>query len=369
MNRFTSRIRKPVRRASAEQYLLITLLSFAASVTLTRLFLELSGYPQLGGGELHIAHVLWGGLFLFAAALAPLIVANRWVYNLGAILCGIGVGLFIDEVGKFITANNNYFYPLAAPIIYAFFLLTVLLYMQVRRPPTREARAEFYRVLEAMEEVLDRDLDSRERAELKARLNSIIGQDDQPELARLANNLLIFLSSDTLLVSQPQSTIWVKLLGKWQAFETRWLIQSRLRITLAGGLLLLGAAALFTLFRSLPFSGSLEGILIDLVRGGQIRGQGGLNWFAARLALEASIGLMLIVAAGLMVTGKERIGIALGYLGLLLSLTAVNLLIFYFDQFSTILTASAQLVILTGLTYYRRHFAESLSTSGSTNGA
>jgi len=61
--------RKPVKREDAEQYLIITLLSFAASVILIRLFLELTGYPQVGNSELHIAHVLWGGLLLFAASL------------------------------------------------------------------------------------------------------------------------------------------------------------------------------------------------------------------------------------------------------------------------------------------------------------
>ena len=114
MNRIVSRIRRPVRREGAERYLLFTLLSFATSVALTRLFLELANYPQLGGGELHIAHVLWGGLLLFAAALLPLIFANRWVYVTGSLLAGVGVGLFIDEVGKFITQTNDYFHPAAA---------------------------------------------------------------------------------------------------------------------------------------------------------------------------------------------------------------------------------------------------------------
>ncbi len=113
-----------VRRDSAERYLSVVLLSFAASVSLTRLFLSLTGYPQIGGGELHIAHALWGGLLLFIAALLPLIIANRWVFGTSATLAGIGVGLFIDEVGKFITQRNDYFYPAAAPIIYTFFLLT-----------------------------------------------------------------------------------------------------------------------------------------------------------------------------------------------------------------------------------------------------
>jgi hypothetical protein len=127
------RDRTPVRRKHAVTHLLITVLCFAFSVTGTRLFLELTGYPQIGGGEIHIAHVLWGGIFLFAASLMPLIWVNQWVLNLSAVFSGLGVGLFIDEVGKFITSTNDYFYPSAAPIVYAFFLLTVLV-LDVRHP-------------------------------------------------------------------------------------------------------------------------------------------------------------------------------------------------------------------------------------------
>ena len=90
MQRFSTQIRRPVRRQGAEQYLLILLLSFAGSVTLTRLFLAMTGYPQLGGGELHIAHALWGGLLLFIAAMVPLTFANRWAYLLDAALAGVG---------------------------------------------------------------------------------------------------------------------------------------------------------------------------------------------------------------------------------------------------------------------------------------
>jgi hypothetical protein len=39
--------RKPVKREDAERCLVITLLSFAASVIVIRLFLELTGYPQV----------------------------------------------------------------------------------------------------------------------------------------------------------------------------------------------------------------------------------------------------------------------------------------------------------------------------------
>ena len=40
------------------------LFAAVATVLLVRTFLAVSGYPQVGGGGLHIAHVLWGGLLM-----------------------------------------------------------------------------------------------------------------------------------------------------------------------------------------------------------------------------------------------------------------------------------------------------------------
>ncbi len=112
-------------------------------------------------------------------------MVNRWAYTAGALSAGVGVGLFIDEVGKFITQSNDYFFPAAAPIIYAFFLLTVMLYLQVLRPRPRDARAELYHALEAFGEVLDSDLDAQERHELDARLRRVIRDADQPDVTLL----------------------------------------------------------------------------------------------------------------------------------------------------------------------------------------
>jgi hypothetical protein len=193
------RLRRPVRRADAEYYLLFMLLSFAASIVVTRIFLELTGFPQLGNSQLHIAHVLWGGLLLFIALLLPLIFANRWTYPISAVLGGVGVGLFIDEVGKFITQNNNYFFPAAAPIIYAFFLLTVIIYLQVKREANQtDSRSDLYRAFDQLTEVIDQDLDAHEREEIQTRLRRVSSQSTYPDQARLAGVLLDFLSSTEL---------------------------------------------------------------------------------------------------------------------------------------------------------------------------
>jgi hypothetical protein len=359
MNRYISRVRKPVRREGSERYLLFTLLSFAASVALTRLFLELAGYPQIGGEEFHIAHVLWGGLLLFSAALLPLIFANRWVYVAGSLLAGAGVGLFIDEVGKFITQTNDYFHPAAAPIVYAFFLLTVMIYLQVRRPTGREARDELYCALDGLQEVLDRDLEPSERLTLKFRLRRISEDDKHPELARMAQGLLSFLESEELRIAPESHSALEKMLAKLNQWDKRWITERRLKAILAGGLAALGILALWNLIVLLLASrdpSRLESMISELVAGGQVASISGMFWFSVRVALEGLVGLLMVVSAGLFIANKERGGAALGYLGLLLSLAVVNLMVFYFEQFSTIIPAIVQFLLLLGVMYYRRRY-------------
>ena len=140
------KIRTAVRREQAERYLLISLIAFGVTVIGVRVFLQLTGFPQLGNSVLHIAHALWGGLLLFTAALMPLLFLNKWVIEASALLSGIGTGLFIDEVGKFITQTNDYFFPPALPLIYGFFLLTVLIYLYFRRSYANDPRRALCRV-------------------------------------------------------------------------------------------------------------------------------------------------------------------------------------------------------------------------------
>ncbi len=366
--RLTSHIRRPVKRQGAEHYLFVLLLSFAASVTLTRLFLALTGYPQLGGGELHIAHALWGGLLLFIAAMLPLIYANRWVYMAGAALAGTGVGLFIDEVGKFITQSNDYFYPLAAPIVYAFFLLTVMLYLRIRRRPHRSARAELYQAFEAMEEVLEQDLDPQERDQLEERLRYVAEHSDRPDLTRLAEDLLEFLRCESMELAPRRPGPLERAMQRWRQFEEKRVTRRRARMVLAGALLGLSVATLVktgialvllavlnVMLSTAATSAGADTLLLERVAALEATVPRGLFRYA-NLALELAVGLLLLFSAGLFVFRKDQLATAFGSVGLLLSLSAVNLLVFYYDQFSSILTALIQLVLLSSVIYYRKKY-------------
>ncbi|OLC56219.1 MAG: hypothetical protein AUH85_07245 [Chloroflexi bacterium 13_1_40CM_4_68_4] len=125
-------LRSPVRSADSE--LLDTfLVSAVATLLIIRIYLEAAGYPQLGGEGWHIAHVLWGGFGMLVAILLLLLFLSSTTRLVAALIGGAGFGAFIDELGKFVTSDNDYFFKPTAAIVYVVFVVLFLAVRQIRR--------------------------------------------------------------------------------------------------------------------------------------------------------------------------------------------------------------------------------------------
>ncbi len=353
--RISFRLWKLIQRENAVRFMLISLFSFIATVSIVRSYLALTNYPQIGTGTLHIAHVLWGGLILYIAAILPLIYLNPRLHSVCAILSGVGMGLFMDEVGKFITRQYDYFFPAAASILYVFFLLIVILVIIIRRPQRVDGRSELVQTLEIVREQLYRPLEAAEREHVERDMHRVLTQDPDPQHQAMAGGLLAIVQSDSRAVASRRPSWWQ------QSFErlAGWLSEARLSWLLGAGLLVLG---LFTLKNPLQawfehlMPGSAWVVFLGAHIGREISASESPSLYATRTGLEILIGVSLLASAGLLAAGKKRAACTLSYISLLVALVGLDMLLFYFEQFSTVGIVLFQFVVLFGVIFYRSRY-------------
>jgi len=333
------------------------LVSFALTIAVTRLFLEVTGYPQIGNSELHLAHVLWGGLIWFAGSLLPLLFANRRALDLSALLTGVGSGLFMDEVGKFITSANDYFYPAAAPIIYAFFLLTVLIFQILRRNAPRTARERLYHVIEMFEELIEGDLSEIEQEIFLDELNHVKELDRNDNLQELADHLLDIVNEEGKRIVPHRPDPLERLHDFWHQLSEKWFDSSSKPTWLFWIWFLLGLitvihplASFYVFINRLPLPWFLDELLmINLRSSSEVRI---LEYL--RLWGEGSLGLIILLASILGVFGRAKIAVHLAFFANLALLLLINLLVFYYDQFSAIFFTIIQLAVFILAIQYRK---------------
>ena len=352
-------LHQPVMDPRAPVRVLLMLLAFGGAVVITRLFLELTGYPQIGSEIFHFAHALWGGLLLVIAVIITLVFINHWLYTLAAVLAGVGVGLFIDEVGKFITQSNDYFFPLAAPIIYAAFIIIVMVYLFLRQERETGVRAEMYSILADIQEVLDDDLEVSEHAQLVARLKPLCQQTQRPDLAALASSLLDYLQSGAVRIVPDRERFYQRLLRQWGEFELRWLPIATMRRLLVIifvfmgmlGAIRFGTALLLVFGRRDLLSELISSILVS---NPQVSGMNSLVWYLALVLMEGINGLLILLTLVAFLLHRDEAAVQVGSASLIFTLTVINILSFYYHQFSVVLSSLLLFAVLLLIQSYRR---------------
>jgi len=311
-----------------------------ATILVIRTQLWLTNYPQLGGHGLHIAHLLWGGLFMLVAIALLVTFLGTPARRQAAVVGGVGFGFFIDELGKFITADNDYFYRPTPALIYLIFLGLYALANWAAKRDGLTPREALVNAIDLLAEAACGRLDERQRANALALLEQ--ADQDHPLVPRLRAIMREVSALPTRGPSRPE---------RWAAAVHAWFVRLAARPRFATGLavvfgiwavLALLATVELTLSLVLRLGGAHPDFVSDAIEHLQLH-----NW----VGLASSAVSALLVLGGI---ARLRRGDRLGGLrrferALLVAILVTQVCSFVESQFGAVFQLAIALILLAGV--------------------
>ena len=328
-----------IRNQEASTLLELFLVTAVFSVLAIRFFLALTGYPSLSPGNLHIAHVLLGGVLMMVALVIALAFINKSAYYIVAVLGGFGFGAFIDELGKFITGDNDYFYQPTVALIYLVFVLLYLLVEVLVNKSRLSDQEKLVNVLELAKEVVLEDLDHRERRRALKLL------EDLPPDDPLVHSLQELLhSTDSVPVPRPDFYTRIKYKSRLiyiRLIKRPWFVKAMIAFFVLQSVsaIALGLLLLYAKFR---WDVALDAIFPSI------------NFFDLAGLFSASLAAALVAAAAIRMAASRLQSYELLKGAVLVQIFLVQVFLFYRVQFLALLGLAGNILVLLVLQYMIR---------------
>jgi hypothetical protein len=320
---------RPIRNVDAGDLIEMMLVVAVTTIVIIRIILELSGYPKLGGGGLHIAHVLYGGLMMIAALILVFALLNMSAQWAAAFVGGVGFGFFIDEVGKFISNDVNYFFEPAFAVMYVVFIILFFALWAIRRAALRPHDA-LANALSLLREERDGMLDAETKREILLLL-------DRADPADALVSVLRERVRATPTIERRNLTPyarWRTRLAEWYQHkaEQHWFSTLVLVVMIIYGL------------------GSLGTVVSPFTDGEGVDGDSHdfATWFETGSAGVTAI----LIGIGLAVRRRSRVASYRWFkAAILVSLLITQVFVFYYDQLSALVGVIVDLLLYAALSY------------------
>ncbi len=302
------------------------LISSIVTIFTIRIFLKLTDYPQLSGGAgLHIAHLLWGGFFMALSLMLLLSFVGRGIMGTSAILGGIGFGAFIDELGKFITQDNNYFFQPTIALVYVIFILIYSISKSIEKSSVITPKEYLVNALNMVTEAVVNDLDNEEKKRALLYLNK---SDQKDPLVKALK--AFFAEVESIPVPPPsffnrmRHVIWMLYIR---------LTQSKLLNKLVVAILLLQSLSSMITLGSVYYTKQS----LSFIQSGE-------------LASSLLSGFCVLVGVVVMQKSKEK-GFRIFKIAVLISLLITQFFTFYSEQFRALFLLALNVVLLAVVDY------------------
>jgi hypothetical protein len=322
-----------IRNMDDQGYLDTFFISALTTILLIRLYLFVTGFPQVGGKGLHIAHMLWGGFAMVIGLVILISFLDHRAHRVASFFGGIGFGLFVDELGKFITSNNNYFFRPAVSIIYVLFVGMYLIFRYLQQERNVSEREYLVNSIETFKEAILHGFDRRRVEKARYYLARVPGGDDTIEAFRHTVATCPIRDPEKLT---PLDRLRIRLERRYLTLlKQRWFDRTVIGLFLLSA----GLTVVSAFFATLSVAGfTVPGTLTF----GQITRE-----FAREGDFIFSTIAALLEVAGAMVLFRDRFrAYQLFRIGILVDILLTDAFVFYDVQFWALLTLALNLLTL-----------------------
>ena len=318
-----------IRSIDAGGRLEVFLVTAIITILAIRLFLHLTGYPQLGGGGLHIAHVLLG-VFMMVAIVILLAFLDKHSADLAALLGGFGFGAFIDELGKFITSDSDYFFQPTIALIYIMFILLYLSFQAIVEH-SRLSLSPQEKIINVIEITKDAVIDEMDIQERHRALELLDECNPADPLVGALRDVLKGIDS----VPAPDPSLYARAKGQMgnlyaRLVEMTWFVKAVIALFVLQSLATLSVAIALVLSKT-------QQVSLPMFEG---------------LAVAASVLAAVIVLAGVLRIRRDRLAAyQLFKNAILIQIFLVQVFIFYQDQLLAVSGLAGNILTLAVLRY------------------
>lgn len=341
------------KRVNASNLLLDFLIWALLSLFGTRLFLVIFNNPEIGRGNWHIAHVLWGGLAMLVGIIIFIVYYGKKSIRYASIFAGIGWGMFIDEIGKYVTRDNNYWFRPAIIFIYISFVFLFFLYRILEKKSRQNRSSLWHELLEDCEEIFNNDLEKNEKKELLLKIKKYEKFIPSPAEKKILVDLKQLVESITPIRDKHEFDPAKLIAASLQATYNRLF---KRKVVFYG----LFVYSLWYIFDKavdatrLLFNPDKVALLQNYYSHYDFFSKADVYMISLKFIIEVFVAMLFTVGLVYWLRKKTVIGIRFYQLGLLVNIFIGSLIKFYFEQFSGVFSLILALIVWTWLDSYRR---------------
>lgn len=329
-------------RKEASEYVAWIMVWGVVSLLGVRLYLSLMDWPIVGGKVWHIAHILWGGLGMLIGGLVNFLFYGKRAKKISATITGLGLGLFMDEAGKFLSRDNDYFFQPAVMVMYVLFVILFLIYKYAERHQIKSEATLLHSILEDFEDIIREDLTKKEKEKIIERIEKLSKSENKiylkvyDGLKSIVENVDVKESkkNNKLALNYGNSKGWLirKVLNK-RYFKATLLLFAGIyviRWIYDAGVVMLTDQKLFDVFLGdYNYFLSVDG------------------WFlGAKVVFDGITAILLGLGIQAMLFGKRKRALLMFEYGILVNIFLSSVFRFYFEQFAGLVDLVIDILIL-----------------------